>query len=460
MTSLTKTFRFTVLLVLLGATFLTVVVNGNIDPRFYRFLKSGHGKTVAGIMGWSVDFDLLPADKPESEMTDVELEEKRRLEGEVSEGLPKHQLVLRSGEVLKGEVVGQDDAGVYTFLQSFGDAGSFCAHIPDYRVLRVESLGAAAPNISYRDVQFSMEFPQLKFYRRSPYSVVTDQNYLQVERAVRDLQRLHHDFARLFGPLVTLPDRGDGIQLLFFQDQEQYEAYQRGYAPQLEHTAGFYSPKIDRFVVFNQAAPGSRRANALQMVIRRRAAAQRRESFDNLGRVKDWEIQAGRNVVQQAEEQTRMTIRHEGAHQLFFTYGVHSRHHAENSWLIEGLATYCETVPPGGPQAQRMSVLKNAQAKDRLIPLSELVNSRSPKGLYAFWGDKRVQLAYAESWALVGFLMRDRYREAFFDYLAFVRDPAHIDALAATPRIKLLAEALDMDVAELERLWDFYVTQV
>ena len=107
-----------------------------------------------------------------------------------------------------------------------------------------------------------------------------------------------------------------------------------------------------------------------------------------------------------------------------------------------------------------MSVLKKAQAKDRLIPLYELVNSRSPRGLYAFWGENRVQLAYAQSWALVGFLMRDQYREAFFDYLAFVREPAHIDVLAAEPRIKLLANALGMDVAELKRLWTLYVAQV
>ena len=460
MTSLAKTFRFTVLLVLLGATVITFFVNGNIDPRFYRFLRTGHGRTVAGIMGWSVDFDFQPADKPEAEMTGEELAVKRQLEGDVREGVAKHKLVLRNGEVLKGEIVDRDVFGGLTFKQSFGDAGSFCSHFPEYRVLRIENYGAEPPDISYRDVLFSMEFPELNFYRRSPYSVLTDQNYLQVERAVKDLQRLHYDFVRLFGPLITLPDRGEGIQLLFFQDEEKYRAYQRGYAPQLEHTAGFYSPKLDRFVVFNQATSGRRGGNAFELAFKRRAAEAREGAPGDLGRVREWRIEAGRSVMQYAEEQTRMTIRHEGAHQLFFTYGVHSRHHAENSWLIEGLASYFETVPPGGPQPDRLVMLKDARAKGGLIPLSELVNSRSPRGLYAFWGEQRVQLAYAQSWALISFLMRDQYRGDFFKYLEFVRDPAHVDDLASTPRVALLADSLGLDVAELQRLWELYLGAV
>lgn len=228
----------------------------------------------------------------------------------------------------------------------------------------------------------------------------------------------------------------------------------------MEHTAGFYSPKLDRFVVFNQAGPGKRGHDAFEMAVKRRAAEAREGAPGNVGRLQEWRIEAGRSVLQHAEEETRMTIRHEGAHQLFFTYGVHSRHHAENSWLIEGLASYYETAPPGGAQPARLGMLKEARANGRLIPLAELVNSRSPRGLYAFWGEKRVQLAYAQSWALVNFLMRERYRESFFDYLAFVRDPARVDDLASTPRIKVLADALGVDETELERLWNLYIETV
>ena len=460
MTTLAKTLRLTLLLVLLGSTVMVLVVNGNIDPRVYRFLTSDHGRAVAGIMGWSVDFNFLPADKPESEMTRKEIQVKRNLESTVRDRLPRHRLVLRSGEVLSGRLVGRDENGGYSFMQSFGDSGSFCAHIPEYRVLRLEGTRSQVPDVTYRDVKFHLEFPDLSFYRRPPYTVVTDQNYLQVERAVKDLQRLHHDFVSTFGPLITLPDRGEAIQLLFFENEERYRAYQRNYAPQLEHTAGFYTPKLDRFVVFNQIHADQRQIDQELVFEKIKAARKNAGAMVNMGRVKDWQIRAGRSVIQHAEEQTRMTVRHEGAHQLFFTYGVHSSHHAENSWLIEGLASFHETTPPGSPQAGRIALLKEAEAEDSLIPLAELVNSRSPRGLYTFWGDKRVQLAYAQSWALVNFLMREQHRKAFFSYMDYVRDPAHIDDLAANPRVDLLARSLGMDTTELERQWQWYIRSI
>jgi hypothetical protein len=456
MTSLAKTFRLTVLLVLLGATIITCLVNGNIDPRFYRFLNSGQGRAVAGIMGWSVDFEFLPADKPEVLMTAEEVGEKRRLENVILEGAPKHRLVLRSGDVLKGEVLGEDGYGVVTFLQSFGDSGTFRSKIPEQRILRIEEHDRDMASVTYRDVRFSMEFPDLNFYSRPPYTVVTDQNYLQVERAVKDLQRLHYDFVRLFGSLITLPDRGEGIQLLFFQDEERYRSYQRGYAPQLEHTAGFYSPKLDRFVVFNQATAQQNNPGSFFLA---KTRAFRRSSDTTHGRAGDSPV-VGRSLKHHAEEQTRMTVRHEGAHQLFFTYGIHSRHHAENSWLIEGLASYYETAPPGGPQPKRRELLKSSLRDHNLIPLADLVNSRSPRGLYAFWGDRRVHLAYAQSWALVSFLMREQHRERFFDYLRYVRDPANIDELAGTPRIDLLAQSLGLKTDELEKRWDHYLGSI
>ena len=77
------------------------------------------------------------------------------------------------------------------------------------------------------------------------------------------------------------------------------------------------------------------------------------------------------------------TIRHEGTHQLLFKYGIHSSHHVEHEWLVEGLATYCEMPRVGDIDRIRLGRVIEKQEDYALIPLEELVNARQTGGFMA-----------------------------------------------------------------------------
>ena len=104
--------------------------------------------------------------------------------------------------------------------------------------------------------------------------------------------------------------------------------------------------------------------------------------------------------MNQADHETWETIRHEGAHQLFYNYGIHSRYRFENDWLIEGLAVYCETRPLGSTESGRASVLKKSLRDGKLLSPESLVNLRSVKGLFALDDPDQISLAYMESWSV------------------------------------------------------------
>ena len=65
---------------------------------------------------------------------------------------------------------------------------------------------------------------------------------------------------------------------------------------------------------------------------------------------------------------------------IILYHGLHSAHHAENLWLIEGLAVYCETDPVGRTLAASRDLLLAAEQSQRLIAMTALINYRSPQG--------------------------------------------------------------------------------
>lgn len=454
-----KTLGLALVLALIGGGGLLFLLRQNIDPRFYRFLETDPGRTVAEIIGWSVDFELPPPDKPESEMTEVERTTKRELEAEIRALRPVHRLIMKNGDVMEGKVLSYTD-DMITFQESYGNSGALAAQIRRNRVSDLEVVSDPIPGITYRDVRLKMEFPDFEFHRSPPYTIITDESFFRVQNSVKVLHRLHDEFLTVFGPLVTRPDRGDGIQLLFFLEERRYRRYADKYAPQLENSSGFYSPKLDRLIVFNQITSdqlkeAKRQFEKLEALYRDSAT-----SREELVQVELWRSDVARNILAHAESQTVYTLRHEGAHQLLFTYGVHSTQHAENSWLIEGLAVYCEQERIGDLPRDRVALLKRGLRDATLIPLGELVGSRSARGLFVFGNEERVWMAYTQSWALVHFLMQHRYREPFFDYIRQIRDPAFVDQLAATPRIEIVAAAIGLSPEQFERHFTTYLQRM
>jgi hypothetical protein len=124
-------------------------------------------------------------------------------------------------------------------------------------------------------------------------------------------------------------------------------------------------------------------------------------------------------LAAQAERINLFTLVHESAHQLSFNTGILERGNEPPLCVSEGLATYVELWSPGtknsigGKNTLRLKALR--QAGD-WIPIADLL-----AGDAAFQPETE-QLAYAESWVLMHYLLRTSARRPKLrDYLGQLR---------------------------------------
>ncbi|MDG3006662.1 DUF1570 domain-containing protein [Paludisphaera mucosa] len=149
----------------------------------------------------------------------------------------------------------------------------------------------------------------------------------------------------------------------------------------------------------------------------------------NLLSVFDW-----RNVpmASRAAVKNVQTVSHEGTHQLTFNTGLLDRASDVSPGIVEGLGTYGEPRKVIGPSdvgrlnLQRLDDLAKLRRSVAWIPVRDLIADDAVlrSGLYS-----RVMLGYAESWALVHYLLNDKDRlPGFRDYLKALRSrtkPGH-----------------------------------
>ncbi|MEE8476023.1 MAG: DUF1570 domain-containing protein [Myxococcota bacterium] len=386
----------------------------------------------------------------EREPTDLERAVQRSLETQARNALPPDRVVKADGRVLRGRVLSETSTGI-RILRSFGNSGQMEMTIPRSEIREVARNANPAPQISFRDVRFKLEFPNLNFYRRPPFTIMTDQDFFKVEHAVRTLEELHFEFTRSFEPLITQTERKDGIQILIFSDERLFVAYRDEYAPEVSYASGFYSRIKNRLVIFDQVnSEWSERAKQeIDSVRPNRLFA---ESAGHRAALDRWQTTAKSLVRAEAGRVNRAVLRHEGAHQLFFTYGVHSERGAEPLWLIEGLAGFWEFGANGANPA-RSDELKRAGSLLRGAGLRTFVNAAAGEGFSALDDDAFVGFAYAQSWFIVRHLIRN-HREGFFEYIRFVRDTdgrSDLPAPGATPHFEQLSRFVGLSPDELER---------
>jgi hypothetical protein len=115
----------------------------------------------------------------------------------------------------------------------------------------------------------------------------------------------------------------------------------------------------------------------------------------------------------------RLTLVHETTHMLCFNTGLLSRQANVPDWVAEGLATYVELwrnkqTRIGEPNGPWLSYLGEAKRTGTgWIPITELVADDTK-----FDDDKTAQLAYAESWLMVHYLLKPQQLPKFRAYLA------------------------------------------
>jgi hypothetical protein len=373
-----------------------------------------------------------------------ELRVQRELETQQRGDSRSDRITTVQGRVLSGRIL-QESASSVQLLRSFGDSGDMEMTIDRGDIASIErGHRTIPPAITIRDVRFKMEFPDFNIYRRPPFTIVTDQSFFEVEDATRMLEKLHTDFVRMFQPLITRPERSDGIQLLFFSDEAKFAAYRDHYAPAIGYASGFYSPMKDRLVIFDQE--NSEMFNKIHREID--GEKKRHSRRHNQVAVHEWHNQVKRSLGSAADRLNKVVIRHEGAHQLFHQYGVHSAHGAENLWLIEGLASFCEDEDDGSVPFRVMELRALDDSRNRL-PFLKLINYASRESLSGLGSEAELDVAYPKAWLIVNHLMRNDRRE-FFEYIRFVRDPENVRKVRRTPAAEILAEFLGRTTEQLD----------
>lgn len=136
----------------------------------------------------------------------------------------------------------------------------------------------------------------------------------------------------------------------------------------------------------------------------------------------DW-----RNVPMypRAAHRNMETLVHEGTHQLCFNTGLLDRAADTPLCIVEGLGAYGEPrrtmgrTDFGRPNLRRMEDLARIQRRVPWIPLRELI---ADDNVLRAGSAARVMLAYAQSWLLVHFLLKDS--EALPRFRRYLREIA------------------------------------
>ena len=435
---------------LLGTFAMTswlVKLNRQHDPRFFWLMQTRPGE-------WLTD-RLVPRSQmrarglDNSPLTAEELATRDELARELAEIWPTHRVVLRDGREFKGRILEQTSREVL-IEEQIPRTGVVKTRWPYSRIARVDPLNETPPPVLDRDVRFRRSLPELHYFRSPPFTLLTDQSVFDSHDRVEELRRLHRELGEIFAPLVTASTIQDGIQIVVFDQEEAYGEYCAATAPRLENSAGFYSPSNGRLALFNQRSAGHV-AEAREHLAREAERAGRKAVSAGQKKMLLSQVRALRSQIDQmADRASKETLRHEGAHQYLHLSGVHSRHFAENAWLLEGLATWCETKPSGSTSAALRQDLVRAREKGGWMDWDTLLSHRSPSGFFVFGEEGRISAAYSQSWMLVHWLMQPARRTEFFAYLRFLRDEDNVWTVATTPARELLCRFLGMESPDLE----------
>jgi hypothetical protein len=447
-----KLARWVGMVLLLAGTAQLVVWNRGNDPRFYHFLTTSPGRALARAMNWPSFYNLPPEDKPESEFTPEELNWKRTLEEDLRNRWPTHRLITRSGEEHLVQIF-HETPETLTLQYAFGGRSRVTRSIPRSEILSLESHDAPLPRITWRDVRFQMEYPDFQMIHHGPYTILTDAPYFQVIETARILDRLYKQYMDIFSPLVQNRGSRKSLQVLFFSHEEDFKQSVARSAPGMENSAGFYSPLEDRMVVFNQYNSAFARQIREDIEAELTNLLQNSRSRDERQALENTRFHLEEQIRYRGRQETVATLRHEAAHHLSYSYGVHSWFHAENGWLIEGLAVFFESDPPGELTHTHLNSLIRLRESGRIPPLARLLNIRKPSDFEAELPGLKSYEAYALSWVLFQHLMHESRRDNFFAYLRFIRDPANLRELVRTPREHLLARHMQTTPEALEQAW-------
>jgi len=316
-------------------------------------------------------------------------------------------------------------------------------------------------------------FPKMEFYKDGNFTIVTDSYITWVTECRKVLRETYTNIYLEFFPLFK--DRKPGLQnfVVIFDDYGDFVEYAVADGVPGWMVAGYFSPEDKVLYLFNvlgdkfseilfEGMVGESGRDIDEIVDTIEGQVDKRYHIFIEGqakKIKDKFWEAYTYYKGMFRDSTLSTLRHEFAHEVFHNWGLQSigfsrfegpdeelvkkkkefletkdynkkakllrtlvmqkgediplDMKASNSWLAEGIATYCETMEIGAKNYNWLFMYQEMSRKGPIYPLEFLMAYKigSFPGVYP-----RAMLdLYAQSWAFASFLM-EKYPKEFMDY--------------------------------------------
>lgn len=362
------------------------------------------------------------------------------------------------------------------------------------------------------------QFPKMKLYKEGTVTLVTDSYITSVNSYRKAIRAVYTEIYLKFFKLFK--DRTPGRQnfVVIFDDFNDYVEYAATDGVPGWLAVGYFNPISKCLYIFN--AFGERLEKMIFEIVadqtgsfNEMAVDQTKKEFDQryhvfieaMGKEITDKIWDSYNLYKsELKEITFSTLRHEFTHEVFNNFGLQSimlsqpnkaatkkliekkkefletkdlarkkelfnvlmklnkeeseglEMEASQSWLAEGVATYCETEPVGSVDEMWLFTYQEMVRKNESNPLEFLTNFKM--GSFPGLCSRAMLNSYAESWAFTKFLM-DRYPDQFIEYQKRIAGPAKAREAGKQDgeELALLLKALNKDLPTVEKEFKEYM---
>lgn len=368
------------------------------------------------------------------------------------------------------------------------------------------------------DARLKSEFPKMKFYREGNVTMVTDSYVTSVNAYRKVIRAQYTDLYLKFFKLFKDKSPKHQTFIVVFDDFNDYVEYAATDGVPGWLAIGYFSPTSKVLYIFNAfgerlekiifeiVASYTGRFNEAMVDSAKSAIDQRYHVFiEGMAKEVTDKIWDSYNMYRnELRDMTFSTLRHELTHEIFHNWGFQSvvlsgpnkanakkisekkkaflettdmakkkelfrtlmnlqekeyeglEMEAAQSWLAEGIATYCETDPIGSVDESWLYGYQEMIRKNELNPLEFLTNFKM--GSFPGLCSKGMLNSYAESWAFTTFLM-NKYPDQFIEYQ---KEMSEFAGRPASDRkegedFALLLKTLNKDLPSLEKEFKEYM---
>jgi hypothetical protein len=326
-----------------------------------------------------------------------------------------------AGETMQVVLIDRDDRpGHYLHAANFRFEATHQFHDRDFADFMAE-------------LQAKHNLPPVARYDSRRFTAISNASETFTVERLRNCELFHDQFLDHFRArgFAVHPPR-QRLMIAIFDQPSGFEAYIGQKMP--SSIAGVYHTPTNRLVLYDLNENRAFLANKQKALMQGAKLPSLLDQRRFLSRIE-------RQAADASADANLSTTMHECAHLISFNCGLLNRHADGPTWLIEGMANYCEStingdwVTLGAPNLLRIRDL--ARARGSYVPLEELIRDN------AWRLDQRVMLGYAQSWALFHLLM-EKEPARLEHYLELVNG-----SRAPDYRLQHFREAFG-DIAEME----------